>query len=297
MDKQEHPTPEMNWKTLTAHPAADMFPLMTASDVESLANNIRLNGQLFPITLTKDGKQILDGRNRLRAYQQPQLAGAEPWIETYKGSLTPVDYVRSVNWERMHLSQSQRTALAVLLLPDEKRKAAERQLAGKTLESTDAKVETGRAAEVAAKKMNVSKRQVERLAAVQKEAPEAFEKVKEGKSTVRAEHAKLPKKAKAAPKKIAEADQEALGTKDAIKRLEKVQQSSLSLLDVAASVYAATDTDAEYFIDAFTSVQNTLIELSNGIRKALQERKNLELALAREQASAKDDEPTAVPAD
>jgi hypothetical protein len=240
----------IDWKNLKAHPAADMYPLMGKADLESLANNIRLTEQRFPVMLTPDGL-ILDGRNRIAAYKLPLLEGLEPWIETYTGPLTPMDYVRSVNWERMHLSQSQRTALAVLLLPDARRKAAERELAGKkALASTDAPV--GKAVNEVATKMNVAPAQVERLAAVQKEAPEAFEKVKEGKSTVRAEHAKLPKKTKTTPKKPAPPT-----TLDKV--LKKIQQSHLLFLDVPASEYSSlSDLDLDFYLDAFIDAQNAL---------------------------------------
>src|ERR1700733_8896470 len=183
----------MEWKELKAHPAAEMFPLMTGSDLESIAISIKQNGQLFPVVLTKEGDAILDGRNRIAAHKLDTLKGKEPWIEIYRGTLKPVDYVRSVNWERMHLSQSQRAALAVLLLPDAIREAEKRQKAGKTLASTEAEV--GNAADVVAKRMNVSGAQVERAAAIKDANPAAFEKIKEGKSTVRAEHSKLPKRA------------------------------------------------------------------------------------------------------
>lgn len=195
----------MEWTKLQPHPAADKFPRMVASELESLANSIRLNGQLFPVMLTADGL-ILDGRNRLAAYSLAMMEGLEPWIETYSGSLTPNDYVRSVNWERMHLNPSQRASLAVLMLPKAKEEAKQRQ--GKrtdlTSASVDAEVKNGKATAIVSDLMKVSPAQVERAAAIQKKNPEAFERIKEGKSTVRAEHAKLPPTDKKAAKKAAD---------------------------------------------------------------------------------------------
>ena len=186
----------IDWQNLKAHPAADLFPRMVGSDLESLAISLKQDGQLFPVILTKDGDAILDGRNRIAAHKLDTLKGKEPWIEVYRGTLKPTDYVRCVNWERMHLSQSQRAALAVLLIPDETRAANERKLSAlKNGKSSSASPDAnGKAAEVVAKKMNVSPAQVERAARLQKENPEAFEKVKEGKASVKTEHSKLQPK-------------------------------------------------------------------------------------------------------
>lgn len=244
----------MDWQNLKPHEAANLFPLMTPSDRESLANSIRLNGQLFPIMLTKDGTEVLDGRNRLAAYKLPLLEGLEPWIETYQGSLTPMDYVRSVNWERMHLNQSQRAALAVLLLPEAKRKAAGRERSGKALASTDATV--GKAAKEVADQMQVSTAQVERAARIKEEAPEAFEKIKEGKSTVRAEHKKLPKKKRTRGESPSDSEE----TKAALRLLEALQKKSLDLSGMSF-VIASSATNAEYFTEALAGIQETLTSL------------------------------------
>jgi hypothetical protein len=277
--------PVIDWKNLISHPAADMFPRMLDSEIKSLANSILLNGQMFPIMLTKDGEQILDGRNRVKAYQHPLLEGLEPVIEVYQGPLTPMDYVRSVNWERLHLSQSQRTALAVLLLPEAKRKAAERQQAGETLASVEAK---GKAAEEVAKQMNVSKAQVERLAAVQKEAPEVFEAVKEGKSTVRAAHSKLPKKdkGKKAEKKVEKKPASTDGDIDRIIRtIENLQKCSLAIPGASEIVRTFCDADIEYAIDELNDVAVYLDKLVTQIHDAKRLRDNNRAALLAQKAA------------
>ena len=45
---------------LEFHPAANIFPMMTAKDLEELATDIELNGQREPCVLI-DGK-VIDGR-------------------------------------------------------------------------------------------------------------------------------------------------------------------------------------------------------------------------------------------
>ena len=52
-------------RALTAHPLADMFPLIEGEDFQSLVDDIVANGIRVPIMLY-EGK-VLDGRNRLRA--------------------------------------------------------------------------------------------------------------------------------------------------------------------------------------------------------------------------------------
>ena len=49
------------------HPAADLFPLMSADELRELADDIRKNGLQVPIDMFVDGDGntwLLDGRNR-----------------------------------------------------------------------------------------------------------------------------------------------------------------------------------------------------------------------------------------
>ena len=50
------------------HPAAEIFPVMSALDFDTLVADIKQNGQLEPIVVYSD--TILDGRHRYRACQQ-----------------------------------------------------------------------------------------------------------------------------------------------------------------------------------------------------------------------------------
>lgn len=58
----------MDWRNYKAHPAADIFPRMVGSDLESLAANISRNGQLFPVIVGKDGL-VWDGRKQACSVQ------------------------------------------------------------------------------------------------------------------------------------------------------------------------------------------------------------------------------------
>lgn len=74
---------------MNVHPVADMFPLLGEADLAALAQDIRVNGLLEPIT-TLDGL-ILDGRNRYRACV---MAAVEPRFEVFDGP-DPLSWVVS----------------------------------------------------------------------------------------------------------------------------------------------------------------------------------------------------------
>lgn len=90
----------------TFHPAAELFPLLTEGDIETLAQDIKTHGLLEPIKLY-DG-QILDGRNRYRACEHAQI---EPLIEVIPVTINPWEYSWSKNAERRHLPPGQKAAI------------------------------------------------------------------------------------------------------------------------------------------------------------------------------------------
>src|SRR5689334_15953251 len=91
---------------LPVHPAANIFPMMTADEYQAHKEDVRVNGQRAAVV--RHGGAILDGRNRYRACME---LGVEPKFEDYAGNDT-VGYVVSHNLHRRQLSSSQRAALA-----------------------------------------------------------------------------------------------------------------------------------------------------------------------------------------
>lgn len=96
-----------------AHPAAAIFPMLPMADLEALANDVRQNGLLQPITLHEGA--ILDGRNRLRACA---IAGVQPAFVEWTGrGDSPTAWVLAVNLQRRHLNETQRAVVAARALP------------------------------------------------------------------------------------------------------------------------------------------------------------------------------------
>jgi len=93
------------------HPACAAFPAVPDSDLHALAADIKQNGLLEPITLTRDGL-LLDGRCRWDACV---LAVVEPRTVVYDGG-DPVGFVMSKNKHRRHLDKSQMAMVTARLV-------------------------------------------------------------------------------------------------------------------------------------------------------------------------------------
>lgn len=90
------------------HPAACIFPLMDADELDELARDIEANGLQVPIILHPDGR-VLDGRNRVAACT---IAKVEAQFETREVA-DPLAFVFSTYEKRRQLSSGQRAAAYV----------------------------------------------------------------------------------------------------------------------------------------------------------------------------------------
>jgi N6-adenosine-specific RNA methylase IME4 len=109
---------------LSAHPAADIFPLLPEDELQQLADNIAANGLLYPIILF-DGL-VLDGRNRLAACE---LASVVPTFDHWTGD-DPIAYVISCNIARRHLNKTQAAFCALAFMSLYVEQARERMAQG-----------------------------------------------------------------------------------------------------------------------------------------------------------------------
>lgn len=175
--------------TWPIHPAANLFPMLPASELQALADDIKANGQHEPAVVF-DG-QVIDGRNRIAACA---LAGVEPRVRTMPSCPDPVAYVLSLNLHRRHLDESQRGIVAAKARALFAEQAKARQVAhlrrGENEPdpvSPNLGSREGKAADQAAAMLNVGRGTVEAASKVLKHGvPELVEAVERGQVAVSA---------------------------------------------------------------------------------------------------------------
>ena len=162
---------------LKVHPAAEIFPMLNAEELDALALDIKANGLQQPIVMWEG--LLLDGRNRLAACA---ICGVEPSFKQYEGN-SPVTFVISANIKRRQLDASQRACVAVELEPMFAVEAEKRLHLAKgrgvkgvaNLPQVNAK-SRAHAADV----VSVSPRMVQYAKEIKVKNPEAFERIKAG---------------------------------------------------------------------------------------------------------------------
>ena len=170
------------------HPAAEIFPMLSDEELDSLAVDIKTHGLRHPLVM--HDRELLDGRNRLAACK---IAGVAPSFVEYEGD-SPVSFVISVNIKRRQLDASQRACVAVEIEPmfavEAKKKQEE---AGKKYgrgQKVDANlrqpIRAKQASDQAADVVSVSPRMVQYAKEIKAKNPEAFERMKAGSVTVNA---------------------------------------------------------------------------------------------------------------
>ena len=115
---------EKSWReVIKVHPAADLFPLMSETELLDLGEDIKRIGQISPIVFYDDaelGRCLITGRCRLDGMQLAGLPVLAPdkqkladHILTTETSADPYDFVCSSNIHHRHLTQEQRRELIV----------------------------------------------------------------------------------------------------------------------------------------------------------------------------------------
>lgn len=175
---------------LEFHHAAELFPLVTGKEFESLKADIAEHG-LRELPWTHEGK-IIDGRNRVRACRE---LGKNFSTREWDGNGSPIEFVVSVNLHRRHLTASQRAMVARDMLPMLKAEAKERQrehgftAPGKrknTCSRNGTSVQAGRSVAHAGRLVGVSQGYVSEARAVAEADPKLAEKVRSGVVTLKA---------------------------------------------------------------------------------------------------------------
>ena len=114
------------------HSVAAIFPLLEGKDYDELKISLQDIGQQQPIILK--GRELLDGRNRLKALLE---LGIPPVFQEYTGPLSPEEYILAANLFRRHLSDDQRAMIATDLMRwKESQEAEARKATGKSADGT-----------------------------------------------------------------------------------------------------------------------------------------------------------------
>ncbi len=204
------------------HPIANIFPMMAEGDLEELVESVQRSGQREGEDIVLLDGQILDGRNReraiLRAGKTPRYRNYDPAIDGPE----PTRFVLDHNLARRHLTPGQRAACATEALTFLEADALKRREANLkqnqpsangdpavalaadvtgTNGTEDGKVfppeeqgESGPSAEKVAEEFGTSPRSVKRAKRVKNVAPEKFEEVKKGETSLNAAEKEVKKK-------------------------------------------------------------------------------------------------------
>ena len=261
-----------------AHPAAEVLPWMSDEDLNKLADDIQEKGQAVAIMRTMD-EQIIDGRNRELACR---MRGIKPLYKTVSMSWEEiVGIVVSLNMPRRHLTPSQRAMAAAefanMLLGHNQHGGEGRHQCRPSDETQEKQAVSQKQA---AEMMDVSERSVRNAKAVQRDAPELVETVKEGKLdvTTAAKVAKLPAKerkkvAKAAdPKKKAK---EVLAA-EAVAEVHEEQEGDRDPEDPALDQrFMPNASESVAFADQFRNWIARIRAVRTEMRKALPDREHV----------------------
>lgn len=226
------------------HPAAELFPMMNATDDEGwqkFVEDVKQHGCRQALIVDHEGR-LVDGRNRMAAIAGLRAEGVKVRFEVEPCPATTEtgirEWVISTNLHRRHLSTSQRAAIAAEMVTATKSSGAK----SRSAEVDHVTVDT------AAKAMNVSPRQVKKAAQVKRQAesvgkPEVAKAIKEGRTTVNAAAKALtqeapPKTGKPTPppakeKPVALTDQQLAGVRKVIAHANLTQLNTLKGVIVA----------------------------------------------------------------
>jgi hypothetical protein len=137
-----------SWREqIKVHPAADLFPMMTPDELKALGEDIKENGLMVSVAVTRAGNgpwSLVDGRNRLDAAELVGLVvtfikkpgdvtvkiGNHTWaVDDYSLS-DPYEHVISANVHRRHLTAEQKRDLIAAVLkaqPDKSNRTIAKQ--------------------------------------------------------------------------------------------------------------------------------------------------------------------------
>src|SRR5690625_2440416 len=194
-DEQITEVVEVATSQLTEHSKqAEYSPPMNKKKWAEFVANIKENGIRQPLTVTK-GFRVIDGKHRLKAAKELGIESVRVIIEDIDENSIP-SYITDTKLQRDDLKRGQKAAIVIRLFYEEERqKAKERQVENAIRLNTDLGRETkgadlhsstdmpGDVAEILAKKVGMSRRNLYYLLAVYRNRPDLFELVFDGTYT------------------------------------------------------------------------------------------------------------------
>ena len=166
------------------HTLAILFPLMLGEEFRKLKADIATHGLGEPITLSSDGKILLDGRNRLKACRE---LGIAPRTVNLTETVSEADFIWSKNVLRRHLTDDQRAVIANKWSDAERAAAKERQKASQARpgEKVGTRVVANsppplKTRKALATKAQVTEHKIRQVETVAKHAPELLPRVESG---------------------------------------------------------------------------------------------------------------------
>jgi ParB-like nuclease domain len=261
---------------ITIHPAADLFPMMTPEELQELAADIQTSGLRTPIMLSHDGKQLIDGRNRLAACE---LAKIEPTFAKLAADDDPMAFIASANLMRRNMTKGQQAMAMGMMYPE-----SEKGGRGKKGAATNPVLSTGFSRtrlEQARAVLRHSRPLAEAVLKGTISLNDALAKVKEQEQYQQSDEAKLTRLQTSAPDLAEQVSEERLKINEAIAALTAREQelrevadrgrraaSSLTSNFVTAvlSIYAARNSGEPIVIDAseLAEIDRSLKVLKDG---------------------------------
>lgn len=178
-----------------------LLPSLSIEDFKILEKSILKNGMIYPILINKD-RIVLDGHQRLKICKLHFITDIKIVEQTFENKLEEKEFVILINLNRRHLTQAQKAELGLELLKIEHKKAKKRMLNGTPRQNSG---EGGRADEIVAKKIGISKdtlwraEKIKEVAEKDKEIAEQWEHAKKGSTTINAIYTTMIDKPKTPP--------------------------------------------------------------------------------------------------
>lgn len=208
-----------------AHEYANLFPMMTAMELDALSEDIKANGLRHPIVLYEG--EVLDGRNRLLACER---VGAEPTFTEYEGDAAgALAMVESLNIERRALTSGQRAIVAARRWGLEPKKRGG--------DRTTSKVQSVPISlDAIAKKYKVSKTSITQTRDLLAHAPDLAAQVESCALSLADAHRQLQARAEQARRDKAEADRKAKDVERVAHYREAVSNGEMTLEEALEKV-------------------------------------------------------------